>query len=257
MNQELTKLGLTDTEAKIYLAVLELGPSSAAMIAKQADVKRTTAYSALENLVKQGLLSEVADSKEKMFKAEDPDRLSKLTKKMRRQVIDAELELEKLLPGLKAIQKKLLQPPKVSFYQGMEGIKTIIEEFSGYPGSWYYFGSAKELIKVMSLKGANEFAAETRKFRQQVGRPITYMITDAAYYEIEIFKKPEPQVRQVRIFNNIEKAKSAFAIYGNKLGVLGVGDMPFGAVIESAEVAELVTMMFQVIWKSLPEESGL
>ena len=34
---------------------------------------------------------------EKRFKAEDPNTLSKLTRKMRRQLIDTEMELEKLL----------------------------------------------------------------------------------------------------------------------------------------------------------------
>lgn len=254
MDQELTKLGLTDTEAKIYLAILELGPSAAVVIANRANVKRTTTYSALDRLIKEGLVSEVADSKERTFKAEDPDRLSKLTRKMRRQVIDAEMELEKLLPGLKAIQKKLLEPPTVTFFQGLEGIKTIVEQFTGYPGSWYYFGAAEELIKAISIKGINEFAVETRKFRERVSQPTAYMITDAGYHKIEIFKKSEPQVRQVRILGGIAQAKSAFVIYGNKLGVLGVGDMPFGAVIESAEVAKLVLMMYQLIWKSLPDE---
>ncbi len=254
MDQELTKLGLTDTEAKIYLAALGLGPSAASVIAKQSGIKRTTAYSALDNLVKQGLVSEVADAKEKKFKAEEPDRLSKLTRKMRRQVIAAEIELEKLLPGLKAIQKKLIEAPRVAFYQGLEGIKTIIEEASEYAEPWYYFGSMAEWMKILSSQDFEELATQTRVLRAKVGKPTNYMITDAAYYKVKFFQKYEPEIRQVRIWPGISKAKSSFVIYGKKLAIISIGEVPFGAIIESDEAAELVKMMFEFIWQSLPAE---
>ncbi len=254
MEQELISLGLTDTEAKIYLAVLELGPSSAAIIAKQANIKRTTGYSALEYLIQKGLVSEIANTKEKLFKAEEPDKLTRLTRKMRRQVIEAEIGLEKLLPGLKAIQKKLIEVPKVTFYQNIEGIKTIIEQAAFSAEPWHYFGSTEQLIKSTSEKLMNEFALEVREKRKKINPPVNYIITDGGYYKIKIFQKFEPQLRQVKIFPPIAKAKSAFVIFGGKLGVLSYDNMPFGAIIESREVAELVKMLFEIIWNSLPEE---
>jgi len=41
------------------------------------------------------------------------------------------------------------------------------------------------------------------------------------------------------------------------LAVLGVSDAPFGTVIESKEVVELVQMVHQLVWKGLPEEKKL
>lgn len=251
MDKELTKLGLTETEAKVYVAVLGLGPSSASVIAIQSGVKRPTTYAALEHLIKEGLVSEVADSKEKKFKAEEPDRLTKLTRKMRRKVIDAELELEKLLPGLKSIQKKMVEAPKVAFYQGIEGIKTIILEASEYPEPWYYFGPIKEWTKAWSEKELDEFVVESRELRKKAGRPTSFLITDAGYNKIRLFQKNEPNIRQVKILPDLVKSKSAFIIFGKKLAVIGISGVPFGAVIESAEAVELVKMMFMMIWENL------
>ncbi len=256
MQEKLKKLGLSTNETKVYLAVLELGISLASTIANRSQVKRSTTYLALEHLISMGLVSEVADSKEKMFKAEDPDKLTKLTRKMRRQVIDAEIELEKLLPGLKAIQKKIIEAPKLNFYQGAEGIKNIVMEASEYPESWNYFGSIRGWTELWTEKEFEAFAMESRELRKKVNRPTTYLIVDESYFEVKIFQKYEPEIRQVKILKNLGKTNSGFAIYGKKLALISLGDMPFGAVIESAEVVDLVKMMFLFIWQSLPEEKA-
>ncbi|TSA46621.1 hypothetical protein D4R52_00130 [bacterium] len=254
MEQNLTKLGLTETEAKIYLAALSLGQSLAATIAKQAGVKRTTAYSALDNLIRQGLISEIADSKERKFKAEEPDRLMRLTKKMRRQTIEAEIELEKLLPGLKAIQKKLIEPPKITFYQGTEGIKNIVLQASECPETWYYFGTMEAWLKFLPEKDFNILVSESRELRGKAGRPVVYGITDPGYYNVKQFKDYAPSIRQAKILPELAKSKSILAIFGNKIALTNIADIPFGAIIESTEIAELIKMMFMFMWNSLPEE---
>ena len=43
-------IGLTENEAKIYLANLSIGPATAINIAKEAGIIRTTAYSVIEAL---------------------------------------------------------------------------------------------------------------------------------------------------------------------------------------------------------------
>src|SRR3989344_182405 len=144
MHDELVKLGLSQNEAKVYLALLSIGPVSAGKIATHANIKRPTTYLALERLVELGLAAEVTGNKEKLFKPEEPEKLSKLTKKLRRQAIAAELKLDELMPGLKAIQKSIVEPPKVKSYQGISGIKNILEEVSESRNSWYYFGASEE-----------------------------------------------------------------------------------------------------------------
>ena len=52
----LTNLGLSPNEAKIYLATLESGQTSAQRIAQKAQIKRTTTYSVLEGLVKKDFI---------------------------------------------------------------------------------------------------------------------------------------------------------------------------------------------------------
>jgi len=254
MEKELTKLGLSGNEAKVYLAILSLGISDAAAIARQAKVKRPTTYLALEHLIQKGLVSEAADSKEKRFKAEGPDKLNKLTRKMRRQVIEAEAQLEKLLPGLKAIQKKLIEAPKVSFYQGLEGIKTILEEASASVNPWYLFGASEEIIKTLSPAEIKELMEQTDALRKKAGRPMMYMITDKGIRNIKPFDKDSPLVHQIKFLPMAIKPRSVLIIYDDKLAVINISDVFFGAIIDNQEVAELVKFMFKMIWGAIPEK---
>ncbi len=53
----LINLGLTETEARVYLAGITLGPATVSSIAQKANVKRTTVYPAIRTLKKKGLMS--------------------------------------------------------------------------------------------------------------------------------------------------------------------------------------------------------
>lgn len=139
----LTQLGLSKHEAKVYLALLSLGESRAGFIAKQTGLKRPTVYLALENLKKQGLVSESEKNNQKIFASENPDKLWRLARKKRRKIIAAELQLEQVLPGLQALRKKILKVPKIIFYEGQEGMKHVMEDFVASRQEWYFLAPQK------------------------------------------------------------------------------------------------------------------
>ena len=71
----LQNLGLTEKEARIYLAALELGPSTVQEIAKKTGLIRTTVYNQIKILSEKGLLSELQEGKKRLIISQDPDRL--------------------------------------------------------------------------------------------------------------------------------------------------------------------------------------
>ncbi len=251
MNNQLTQLGLSDNEARVYMAALALGSASAGVIARQSSVKRPTTYVALESLIKLGLVAEVPNPKEKLFKAEEPEKLSRLTKKLRRQAMAAELALDTLLPELKAIQKNLIEAPKVTFHQGLAGAIKIAEEVSESRSPWYFFGASEEIIKTLGHQKINEAMIETNELREKVGRPMSYYITDRGFKTVKRFQKDNPKARKVKFLAETIKPRSILFIYDNKVGIINVSEAPFGAVIESKEVVELLKIMYELVWKSL------
>ena len=79
--QQIKGLGLQDNEAKIYLALLELGQGTVTQISQRAKLNRTTGYDVLERLGIYGLVHRSMSGKGKrVYAAESPTRLKQFLK---------------------------------------------------------------------------------------------------------------------------------------------------------------------------------
>lgn len=118
--QELKKLNLTEKEARVYLALLELGPSTPYKIAKRSHLKRPTAYVIAEELVEKGLIIQMTGEKQKMYIARSPESyVEDIEKRVR--------EAKKIVPELMAMQKKKSDKPNVLYFEGLEGVRQAYE----------------------------------------------------------------------------------------------------------------------------------
>ncbi|MFH1890428.1 MAG: helix-turn-helix domain-containing protein [Candidatus Kuenenbacteria bacterium] len=121
-------LGLDENEAKIYLALLELGPNLVTKIGQKAGINRTTSYDILERLVKYGLVT-YASGKEskKRYSAEPPTRLINFLERKQKKEKKQLDELKKKLPELQFLFKDA-KKPVIKFFEGIEGVKAIYAE---------------------------------------------------------------------------------------------------------------------------------
>lgn len=118
---DLITLGLSEDEAKVYVALLELGGAYVSAIAKKADVHRVVCYKILDELIDKGLAREFSRNNVKHFLAEDPRIL------VRRQQQNVQ-RAEKILPALLSLTHALAYKPKVQYYEGIEGLRSVLEE---------------------------------------------------------------------------------------------------------------------------------
>jgi predicted transcriptional regulator len=115
MLKNLTKLGLTPNEAKIYSTLLDLGQSSTGPIIKKTGLHRNIVYDALDNLVKEKLVSAVIKSGKKYFKIRDPQIL----------IEQAQERLNITNRIVSQIKRELkTKAPEVVVYEGPEGWQT-------------------------------------------------------------------------------------------------------------------------------------
>lgn len=120
-SSDLIELGLSDEEAKVYIALLELGGSYVSAIAKQAGVHRVVCYKILEGLTAKGLIAQFTKKNVRHFSAEDP-RI--LVRKQQQKLERA----EKILPELLSMTHALAYKPKIQYYEGTEGIRNVLED---------------------------------------------------------------------------------------------------------------------------------
>jgi sugar-specific transcriptional regulator TrmB len=124
----LEQLGCSATEAVIYLHSLQSGPSSVQDIARSVRLNRVTVHSAVEQLLHKGFLFESRKGKRRLIAAETPDILSRILRKK-------EQELQLLQPGvdiaqvlLSSVRRADQSVPTVKFYEGVDGLKRMLEE---------------------------------------------------------------------------------------------------------------------------------
>ena len=129
MHQKLLEnLNMNPKEIKLYLKLLEFGEVGAHVLSKSIVENRTTTYSLLNAMIKKGFVSYTKKGQIKYFSATSPQILVE-------HFFDDAVQLKKILPELMAIMNKGGQKPKITFYEGVEGIKQIGEILLEVPGS--------------------------------------------------------------------------------------------------------------------------
>lgn len=141
MKKTLVELGLSDTESRVYLAMLKLGPSSVQNIAKEGGVSRTAAYELINALSDKGLASTFNKGKKTMFSAEDPEKLHGYFKSRMETMKGQMASLKQMIPELRVMQAGMR--PKVRFYTGVEGVHALFRDVKA--------AGAKELLEMADV----------------------------------------------------------------------------------------------------------
>lgn len=123
----LKKLGFSDKSAKIYLALLSLGPSSVRRLAEDCDLNRGTTYDALKWLQDSGVVNFYHKDTKQTFVAEDPVRLHNMVHEQEKELKSIDSKLDKIVPELQALHHKGGERPVARYYESKD-IPQILED---------------------------------------------------------------------------------------------------------------------------------
>lgn len=242
LERDLIEIGLNEKEAKIYLASLELGQSTVQDIAKKAGVNRATTYFVIEGLMKSGLMSSFHKGKKQYFVAADPDRLIEVLEREKNTIEKRKENLKKLLPQLQSINNKQKNRPIVKYYEGKEGIKTMVDEVT-IPG--------KEIVRMAYNKDAviKTFSEEQRK-RWTEHRIKNNIITQVIYtFKNGVLESTADGIRRKVPFEKFP-ITCDIAVYDDKIRLASFGDRLIGIVIEDKELAASLRAVLDLAWEA-------
>ena len=246
-SKELQNIGLSEKEAGVYIASLEMGPDTAQNIAKKAGIKRATTYVQIESLKKKGLMSEFEKGKKTFYAAETPERLSGLLR-----VFHTELELKKgdlnsILPSLLEMFAGGKERPKVRFYEGRESIQTIFEDFLRTKNKVIEgFVNLDELDKLFPKRISNY---SPRRHERGIHGNIIYTRKDGP---LEGYS--DPTVLRTAKFIPFQKFPIAtdITIYDDKIALMPYAEAkPVGIIIENKEISQTLRAIFYMLWAIL------
>ncbi|MFA5842793.1 MAG: helix-turn-helix domain-containing protein [Candidatus Gracilibacteria bacterium] len=242
MLDKLIKFGFPEKEARVYLALLELGPSSVSEIAKRARIPRTNAYHLLNTLTTKGLVSTNEKSSKMVFMAEDPQRLVQLLKNQSEEFHRMQQEAKDLLPEFYSIYHKDDGKLKVRFFEGVEGLISAYEDT---------LTARDEILGYASVEYQHNFfpgyfpAYYTRRTKR--GISVKCFLADSPESR-RIQELDKAHLRETMLLPSRFSISPEINIYDNKMAIISLKEK-FGAIIESKEVADAFKKMFELAFE--------
>ena len=116
IHEALNSLGLSETEVKIYLTVLQQGKISISDVSKIAKINRTTVYSASKELLKKGIIQQDLGGKTQYLLAVPPKELFSVIEKKEKQLKKQRELLDQSMEELSSLTKNThYSIPKITF----------------------------------------------------------------------------------------------------------------------------------------------
>ena len=127
LEENLSKLGFSPSEIKIYLHLLKSGSSYANKLSAETKINRTNVYEALYRLVSKGVVSFITKNKVKWFEAKSPDSLLSLLSIRKEELKITENNLLEYVKELRQI-KTIQSPLEASIFVGKKGLRVVFDE---------------------------------------------------------------------------------------------------------------------------------
>ncbi|MFH1631808.1 MAG: helix-turn-helix domain-containing protein [bacterium] len=237
----LIELGLSETESKVYLAMLELGPSSVQEIAKKSGVSRTAAYDIISSLQKKGLASTFDKGKKTFYSAEDPEKLDDYFKARMGNMKSQLGSLKRMVPELRVMQGG--DRPRVRYYEGDEGILALFRDLQNV--------KAKELLEVVNVDVVYSVVDE---------KLLLALRSAEAYKKIPIkilmkgeVRNPNPMVTARKLKDSLGDFEGDIWIYADRIAFIRfLGNIEV-VIIESDVFAQTARVLFMAAWNEAPK----
>lgn len=233
----LEELGLTNTEIKVYISLLELGNSSAGLILEKSKLPNSTVHRDLNSLIEKGLINFVREGKRKIYQATNPENFVNFIDDKKRRFLE-------ILPKLKQKQSSLKKEELAGVYKGIKGIKEVYSIMINSGGKEYNtFGGGYVTVEVMGI----EWWLNLHKRRVENKLP-SRQIFDLTVKQDgrEIEKNPLTKIRYVH-----EKFASfqETIICGDYVAITIFSKSPYAFLIKDKDVAESYRKYFELLWK--------
>ncbi len=241
----LRQFGLSEKETKVYLALLELGPASVRKIAEQSGINRGTSYDILKSLIDQGLASYFYKEKNQYFVAEDPERLVQVLENKANNLTQLEGEIKAIIPELKSLTKSG-QKPVVKFYEGYQGIKSILQDVLEVMSK--VVDQDREYLVYSSADISQYLYKEIPDFTEQRIKKKIKVKTIASGEGGKEYGLDE------RRWLTKEKSSPTYIlIYANRVAMISLttDKKPLGVIIEDNNLATTQKMIHNFIWQKL------
>lgn len=241
----LKKAGLTESQAKGYLALIEHGSLSPARLAKITGETRTNGYMICDKLEKLGLATKKPGNKT-TYDANHPATIEQLAERRRKTLLKNEQEIKRNLGPLVDFYYSRRDTPGVTTYSGKDGIAQLYDIVIHDKNDVEFLRSPHD----SDLMG-KEFYPKFLEKRAKAGiRTRAINIDTPSEREFSKHDSERKIIEHSWLKPKDYSAKVEWSVFGNKVTAITFGEEPIALTIHSKHIAESIRQIFRIIRKS-------
>jgi len=263
LDQSLQLLGLTENEAKIYVYLLKRGLALGADIHQDNQLDKSSAYEALSNLQRKGLIYTLGQKRNQKFAAVAVEKLLEIVDEKEKELQSVKSDLGELISNLEEYAKQSYNSKQIKIIQGSEAFKTwAFARISGGKGSTVREISSN-LVQEKFLNSRAEYinysAVDMPKQRIKYGVNLKAMLQQQdldSYSELNSIEQTNPKLlKEVRLLPAAPDfiIPCSLVTYTEHTALMRKYEGEFlGIEITDKLITGLLNSMFDFIWKQLP-----
>jgi len=234
MESELIQeIGLTETEARIYLDLLKNGSSLAGNISRNTGIHRRSVYDAIERLIKKGLVSYIKTNNRRYFEAVEPKRLIEILK-------EKEEKINAIIPKLEILKNMAVEKKETLFFRGKQSLKYVFDDQIINGKEILIFGDSVNVNEILSyyfLKYDRERVKKNIKVR--------IIFDETARKNKELKSIPLSKIKFIprKHLNN-----TSIYIYDNNVSIVVWSNEPKAILIKEKNIANTFRNLFEFVW---------
>lgn len=240
--ERLIKLGFSEKEATVYLALLELGQQPASVVARKTGFPRPTVLFLFESLTARGFVRKSRRGRAQFFYADPAD----LKKVIEIEMAQRQETLDDIIPLFEEVRSPLTSPPRVTFFEGMDGCRKAYSLLLESKTEVLEFAAHEDLVKM-----GESFMKKFVEQRVKHGVHIRPICRSTPLHRI--FKNlDKKQMRKLRMFPQSQgELYSSIDMFENKVLLLNLYHDPFAILVENKEFADTLRTIHGLVWRSL------
>lgn len=251
----LKQLELSDIEAKLYLTLLKTGPLSVRDLAETIEIKRTTAYLYIDQLIEKGLIMKMVKGANKLVAANEPEEtLQHLVEVKLQKAKNLEISFPSMIETIHTSlpQIKDVGDAEIKYYKGKNGVMKIYEEALKAKELRSYVNF--EILRNALPENESLFPNELKKNKtiqifeiledSPTSRKILGEFHEANEHNDRFFHKFLP--------HNVKLSAVDILIYDGKVAIINVKKQLTGILLQNVEYYNNSKELFDLMWKILP-----
>ncbi len=230
----LEDIGLSRNQAKIYLQLVELGPSPVGELTAHTNIHRTNIYDAVDKLIKRGLVSYIFRGHVKLFQASPPTVLSTFLQ-------ERQEHFNEILPQLLVKSKTSHSSQHATVYEGLQGIRAINNDMIQEGKEIVAFGIPRQTADV--LKSVLP-VFHRRRIEKKI--PMKHLYDEDAKERIAYLNSLS--FTEARYLPTKTGSPATTLVYGDKVAFVIWSEPLLGILIQSKRMAEQYRRYFALLY---------